>query len=309
MSGYVDLQVNGYSGVDFNAQDLTLDDFTAACQQIRLDGVSRILATIITAPLDSMIAKISRIAQWLDRVPEVAEVVAGIHIEGPFINPAQGFVGAHPRDAVQVATIDAADRLCDCGGGWVRMLTLAPEQDADAAVTGFLSDAGIVVAAGHSDASRDQLRHAIDRGLQMYTHLGNGCPALLPRHDNIVQRVLSLSEHLMVSFIADGHHIPTYALRNYLRCVPDHHIVIVTDAISAAGLGSGRFELSGQIVEVDDNGAAWAEGRTHFAGSAATFPRMVELLRRDLACSERDIHQWTELNPSRLLDPPIDSLS
>jgi N-acetylglucosamine-6-phosphate deacetylase len=160
----------------------------------------------------------------------------------------------------------------------------------------------VIVAAGHSDASRDQLRRAIDQGLSMYTHLGNGCPALLPRHDNIVQRVLSLSEQLTVSFIADGHHVPMFALRNYLQCIPSHHIVIVTDAISAAGLGPGRFELSGQIVEVDAGGAAWAAGRTHFAGSAATFPQMVNILKRDLAASDRDIRQWTELNPSRLLE-------
>ena len=154
MSGYVDLQVNGYAGIDFNAELLTEDELIQACQQIREDGTERFLATIITAPVDAMITKISRLASWLDQIPEFANVVAGIHVEGPFINPQDGFVGAHPGSAVQPARIDLAARLLDSGSGWVRMLTLAPEADPDASVTQFVSDAGVVVAAGHSDASR-----------------------------------------------------------------------------------------------------------------------------------------------------------
>ncbi len=175
------------------------------------------------------------------------------------------------------------------------MLTLAPEADPDARVTQYLSDEGVIVAAGHSDASREQLRRGIDHGLRLFTHLGNGCPSSLPRHDNIIQRVLSLSEDLMVSFIADGHHVPVFALRNYLRCVPDDNVVIVTDAISAAGLGPGRYELSGQIVEVDHDGAAWAACRTHFAGCATTLPKMIDVLKHGVGASDLDIQRWMKL--------------
>ena len=84
----------------------------------------------------------------------------------------------------------------------------------------------------------------------------------------------------MVSFIADGHHVPIFALRNYLRCIPNDNVVIVTDAISAAGLGPGKYELSGQIVEVDPDGAAWASCRTHFAGCATTLPQMIDVLKQ-----------------------------
>src|SRR5690606_29138374 len=97
----------------------------------------------------------------------------------------------------------------------------------DFAVTRWLADQGILVAAGHSDASRDQLRGAIDAGLRLYTHLGNGCPGMMHRHDNIIQRVLSLADTLAISFIADGHHVPPMALRNYLAVVPEEQIVIV----------------------------------------------------------------------------------
>lgn len=298
--GWIDLQVNGYGGVDFNADELSLQEVVTVCQRLAADGVDGILATIITAPLDAMVHRIARMARWIDEVPEVAARVHGLHIEGPFISPVTGYVGAHPPTAVLPASRDAAAKLIDAGGGHVRLLTLAPEHDADFAVTRWLADQGILVAAGHSDASRDQLRGAIDAGLRLYTHLGNGCPGMMHRHDNIIQRVLSLADTLAISFIADGHHVPPMALRNYLAVVPEEQIVIVSDAISAAGLGSGEFQLSGQTVYVDAAGAAWSADRTHFAGSAATLPKMRSVLL-DMGYPAERIHRWMADNPARLL--------
>jgi N-acetylglucosamine-6-phosphate deacetylase len=180
-------------------------------------------------------------------------------------------------------------------------LTLAPEQDAGAVVTAALSKQNVVVAAGHCDPTIEQLDQSLDAGLKLFTHLGNGCPGLMHRHDNIIQRVLSRSERLMISLIADGHHVPTFALGNYLRRIPDENIVIVTDAISAAGLGPGRYELSDQIVEVDPDGAAWAADRRHFAGCATTMKKMVEILKRDVQATDAQITQWTVTNPARLI--------
>jgi N-acetylglucosamine-6-phosphate deacetylase len=301
MASYVDLQVNGYGGVDFNSDALSDEQVVSACRQLLADGTAAALATIITAPLELMIARIGRIADWIDQIPEIASVIKGIHVEGPFINPAEGFVGAHPAAATVPARREIADQLLEAGRGQVRLVTLAPEMDSDARVTESLSDSGIIVAAGHSDASIDQLRQGIDHGIKLFTHLGNGCPGLLPRHDNIIQRVLSQSDQLMVSFIADGHHVPAPALQNYLDRVPTENIVIVTDAISAAGLGPGRYELADQVVEVDEDGAAWSACRTHFAGCASTFPQMIDFLKNQVGATDTDIERWLKDNPSRLL--------
>ncbi len=301
MSGYVDLQVNGYAGVDFNSLDLTLEEFTHAADRISDDGTDRFLPTLITASWEQMLQKIDRFASWLERGLVSKSQVLGLHLEGPFLSPVDGYIGAHPKDAAIAATIEKAAELIDCGKGWVRMVTLAPEVDPGGAVTRFLADQGIVVAAGHSDATRDQLSCAIDQGLTLYTHLGNGCPAYLPRHDNIIQRVLSLRDRLFVSFIADGHHVPAVALGNYLRCLSSDRIIIVTDAISAAGLGPGQYELSGQSVEVDDDGAAWAACRSHFAGCATPFPKMIHFLKSELQVSDEQVQAWFEDNPNRLL--------
>lgn len=299
-SGWIDLQVNGYYGVDFNSDDLTDQALIDVCRRLGDDGVASILATVITAPLDAMVRRISRLSQAIDRCPEVGQRLIGIHVEGPFINRAAGFVGAHPPDAVLPATVAAAQRLIDAGDGQVRLLTLAPESDAGFATTRWLADQGIVVAAGHSDASLAQLRGAIDQGLKLYTHLGNGCPMLMHRHDNIIQRVLRLADSLSISFIADGHHIPLMTLANYLRLVPEENVIIVSDAISAAGLGPGEFQLGDQIVHVEPDGSTWGGDRSHFAGSATTLPRMCEVLE-SLGIAKPQIERWLRDNPRRLL--------
>ena len=117
-------------------------------------------------------------------------MIVGFHAEGPFLNPAPGYVGAHQPECVRPACQADAQALLDAGGGLVKLLTLAPEQDPGAAVTKFLVEQGVVVSAGHCNPSLDQLKAAIDAGLSMVTHFGNGCPVELPRHDNVLQRFL-----------------------------------------------------------------------------------------------------------------------
>ncbi|EGF24332.1 hypothetical protein [Rhodopirellula baltica] len=299
---HVDLQVNGYAGVDFNGNELSTEQVKHACDVMRSHEVDRCLATVITDSMNAMCARISRIVDAIEADDEVAKTIAGIHVEGPFLSPLDGYAGAHPKSEIRAATIDDAERLLDAGRGHVRLVTLAPEQDPNGITTRWLHERGIIVAAGHTNASLDELDVAIDSGLSMFTHLGNACPSSIPRHDNIVQRVLSRASRLSISFIADGFHIPMMALGNYLQCVPDKNIVIVSDAISAAGLGPGTYALAGQNVHVDDDGAAWAECRTHFAGCATSVQTMAEKLRQELKIDEARIRAWTQTNPARLLE-------
>jgi N-acetylglucosamine-6-phosphate deacetylase len=183
----------------------------------------------------------------------------------------------------------------------VRLLTLAPECDAAFAVTRWLADRDIRVAAGHCNSSLDQLRGAIDNGLTLFTHLGNGCPLALPRHDNIIQRALSLSDRLWVTFIADGVHVPFVALRNYLRCVGLDRSIVVSDAIAAAGLGAGTFLLGGQNVVVDEQLATWSADRSHLMGAATTLPRACENLRTQLGLTADETRRLTYDNPRAAL--------
>lgn len=298
---YVDLQVNGYGGVDFNHDDLSPEGLHHACVQLREDGVAGILATIVTDKLPSMAARLGRIAAIRRQDAVVGEVIWGIHVEGPFLNDTPGYCGAHPPRAMRPADIGDMNRLLDAADGLVRQVTLAPERDPGMTVVRYLADRKILVSAGHCDPSVNQLRAAIDAGLSMFTHLGNGCPTTLHRHDNIIQRALGLRDWLTLSFIADGFHVPVPALGNYLRLAGFERSIVVTDAMSAARLGPGRYTLGSQTVEIGADGAARSADGSHFVGSTATMPRMAELLREDVGLAEDEVRRLLSDNPRRLL--------
>jgi N-acetylglucosamine-6-phosphate deacetylase len=296
-SGYFDLQVNGYAGVDFNSDGLTARPLHCCCEKLAQDGVGQILATIITADVDAMCRRLARIVELRERDPLARQMIAGFHIEGPFINETKGYRGAHPEEAIRPADPDMMRRLLDAAGGLTKLVTLAPERDADFAVTRLLANQGIVVSAGHTDASLDDLKAAIDAGLSMFTHLGNGCPMQLNRHDNIIQRALSLSDRLWLTFIADGVHVPWPALRNYLRAATLDRCIVVTDAISAASLGPGRYTLGHWDLLVGEDRVARAPDGSHLVGSAGTMPLSRSNLRSHLALTDEQIDRLTLHNP------------
>ena len=124
---------------------------------------------------------------------------------------------------------------------------------------------------------------------------------MLPRHDNIIQRVLSLSTRLHIGFIADGIHVPYVALGNYLRCCGLDRTFIVTDAVSGAGLGPGSYRLGNRQVIVDEKLATWAADRSHLVGSAVTMRRSVERLCAAVRLTDREVRQLTRDNPLAIL--------
>jgi N-acetylglucosamine-6-phosphate deacetylase len=300
-AGYFDLQVNGYRNVDFNADVLDADAVAAVCSELKSDGVAGILATVITADLDAMCRRLTNICRVRESGRQISEVIRGIHIEGPFLNAEQGYIGAHPVAAARPADGESMRRLLDAASGLTRIVTLAPECDPGLRVTKMLADQGIRVAAGHCNPSLDELRAAIDAGLSLFTHLGNGCPMLLPRHDNIIQRALNVSDRLHIGFIADGVHVPFVALRNYLQCCGCERAFVVTDAIRGAGLGPGDYSIGDQRVVVDENLATWAADRSHLVGSAGTMPRTAENLQKHLGMSEQQIRLLMVDNPRQIL--------
>lgn len=296
-AGYVDLQVNGYAGVDFNAATLSHAEIRQACMVLRRDGIAMILATVITDDIEVMTFRLRRLAQACASDPLVAQVIVGLHVEGPFINPADGYRGAHPAASVRPASIEMAARLLAAGDGKIRLVTLAPECDPGFRVTRYYLEAGVRVAAGHTDASLDILRAACDAGLSLFTHLGNGCPAVLPRHDNIIQRALALHERLWLCFIADGVHVPFFALNNYLSLAGVQHTIVVTDAMSAAGHSPGRFRFGQLDVEVGEDHVVRLRDSDLLAGAAISMPIAAANLSNALGLTPGHVRQLTSTNP------------
>jgi N-acetylglucosamine-6-phosphate deacetylase len=297
---YVDLQVNGYGGVDLNGDGATIDDIGRMCEHLEADGTEGILATIITDVPRVMAERINRVVRSRGASATARSVIRGIHLEGPFISPTDGYRGAHPLDAVVPANLELAKRLLDAGDGLVRIVTLAPECDAGLRVTRMLADCGVVVACGHSNASVAQLDAAIDAGLRMFTHVGNGCPAEMPRHDNIVQRILSRCGDLAFCFIADGKHIPLFALDNYLKLAGYQNAIVVTDAIAAASAGPGTYTLGRWHVTTREDGSVRSPDGSHFVGSTVTMAACHRNLVNELGLPPQVTQQLLEHNPNRV---------
>lgn len=298
---YFDLQINGYAGIDFCSRDLTGEQMRQACESLEADGIEGFLATLITDSIDSLCDKLRQMVRYCEEDERIRSRVRGFHVEGPFLSPLPGYIGAHPADCVVPATPDAAARLIEAGGGWVRLVTLAPEHDAGAATTRYLVDQGVTVSAGHCNPDLETLERAVDAGLSMVTHLGNGCPVDLPRHDNFIQRVLALSDRLWVCFIPDGAHVPFFALRNYLRHVGVERTIFTSDAIMAAGLGPGTYLLSGAPVEVDEAGVARRPGSPNLAGSTIRGHQVAANLREHLGLDAAEIDRVYRANPLKAL--------
>ena len=298
-----DLQVNGYAGVDFNRDDLTAESLRHACEQIAADGVAGFLPTIITDDLDAMQRRLARLAQLREQDDLATRLIAGLHVEGPFLNETPGYIGAHPAEHARPADREVMSRLLDAGGGLIRLVTLAPERDPGFAVTRLLSDAGVTVAAGHCDPTRDQLAGACDAGLTLFTHLGNACPASLPRHDNVIQRALSLRDRLRYTLIADGVHLPYWFLRNVVDLVGAGRSAAVSDAVTAAGLGPGRFTLGRWELEVGADLACRAPGGGHLVGSACPLGVAFERLQTECGFTRPEAVALTSENPRAFLKP------
>jgi N-acetylglucosamine-6-phosphate deacetylase len=302
MTGYFDIQVNGYGGLDFHKDVITGEELHACCRRLEKDGVTGIFATITTDALPVMARRLAQLVRLRTQDSFVQRMIAGLHIEGPFINETPGYRGAHPPDAIHPANVDEMKRLLDAGGGLVRLVTLAPERDPGLQTTRYLASQGIVVSAGHTNATLDELHAALDAGLSMFTHLGNGCPMQMHRHDNIIQRALSLAGQLWLCFIADGVHVPFFALKNYLKAAGCERTIITTDAAAPAGLGPGTYTLGRWTVVAGEDLALWAPDRSHLIGSGIHMPKVEANLRRHLGFTDAEIRRLLCENPRRAVE-------
>ena len=279
-----DLQVNGFAGVDFQRTDLSLAELRRAVVALHAHETQRIFLTLISAEPDALCRQFARVEQFRRADPLIAETICGYHLEGPFLNAGDGFRGAHPAAVQRAPDLAVFERMQSAAGGNVRLLTLAPEWPGSAEFIAEVVRRGVVVALGHTDASDAEIDAAIRAGATLCTHLGNGVPHMLPRHDNIVQRLLARDE-LTACFIPDGVHLPPFALRNFFRAKPPGKTILTTDAMAAAAAPPGRYTLGAIEVESRD-GAVREPGCAHLAGSCLTPDRGVANARDWLGISD-----------------------
>ena len=303
--GWMDLQVNGFDGHDVNEAGVMADDVAAMVQSLWRFGVTAVCPTVCTASEERIVAALRAIADACEADPLIAESIVGIHVEGPHISAEDGPRGAHPRDQVRPPDVAEYRRWQTAARGRLRIITLSPEYtEAPDYIRAIVAD-DVVASVGHTAANGDQIRAAVDAGARWSTHLGNGAHARIARHPNYIWDQLA-EDRLSAGFIFDGHHLPPAMMRTVIRAKGVERSVLVTDAVSVAGLPAGVYESAvGGRVELLPSGRLLLMGTPFLAGSAATLPVCLGNAVRHAGVNLHDAVRMVTANPSRLLGLPI----
>jgi N-acetylglucosamine-6-phosphate deacetylase len=270
-AGFVDLQVNGYAGHDLNGPTLDVATVRSLCQALLKAGVTTFLPTLITAPEARLVAALRTIREACARHPEVAAMVAGIHVEGPHIAPEDGPRGAHPAADVRAPDVAEFDRWQHAAGGLVKLVTLSPHWPEAPAYVRHLAKAGVSVSLGHTSADAAQIAAAVEAGATLSTHLGNGSHALLNRRHNHLWPQLA-DDRLTAMFIADGHHLTPAQLKVMLRAKGLGRSLVVSDTVALGGLPAGKYEtpIGGKVELRADGFLAIDDGTGNYLAGAAS---------------------------------------
>ena len=263
----MDLQVNGYKGVDFSDVNLTADDFVRACRGVFDAGTTAFLATIVTSPQQVYEHNLPLITAAMQR-DEFRDRLLGVHIEGPFISPEDGARGAHNPQWITHPDVRFLEQLIRWSDDNVKMITIAAELEGSADFAQYATERGIAVSLGHQMAGEDDLHRLVRAGAVSLTHLGNGVPRMLGRHENPIWAGLA-NDGLVAMIIADGHHLPASLLRTIIRAKGTERCVLVSDAASVAGLEAGRYDVLGQEVVLEETGLLHDPVTGYLAGSSA----------------------------------------
>lgn len=297
--GLVDLQVNGYKGVDFSGSDLTAADFARACRQLLAGGTTAFLPTLITSPADIYERNLPLIAETIDK-DEFRGRVLGIHLEGPFISRQDGARGAHTAEWVRNPDAGYLDELIHLANGKVRLLTIAADQEGAVELSRHATSRGIVVSLGHHMATDQDLDRLVQAGAKALTHLGNAVPAMLERHRNPIWAGLA-NDGLWATLITDGHHLPPALIKTILRAKGPQRCIVVSDASPLAGMPPGRYKSMGANVVLEGNGRLYNPATGYLAGSSATIPQCVDCLRNLGLLDPDDLVRVCFSNPLALI--------
>jgi len=267
--GLVDVQVNGYGGHEFNEAGLTEDTVAQISRQQDACGLVAYCPTATTHSDATLRHTLATIAAACERWPDVARRIAGIHLEGPYISAEDGPRGAHPREHVRPPDWDEFQRYQEAAGGRLVILTLSPEYEGSAAFIARVAASGVRVAIGHTAATSDQIRAAVDAGASFSTHLGNGAHPRIRRHPNYIWDQLA-DDRLWASLIVDGHHLPASVVKSFVRAKSAERCLLVSDITGMAGLPPGRYERTslGNVEVLDDGKLVVAGQRDLLAGAA-----------------------------------------
>ncbi|MEX1212103.1 MAG: hypothetical protein WEA36_04585 [Balneolaceae bacterium] len=301
--GFVDLQVNGFMGVDFSSGELTRETFLTACRGLIERGTVAFLPTIITSSPERFKRNLALMASMMDH-EELSGHLLGFHVEGPFLSPEEGAIGAHNPSWVLPPDPAFLDRLQGWASGNIRLITIAAECEGAEELCRHAVKQGITVSLGHQLANGEQMQRLADAGATALTHLGNGMPATVNRHRNPLVDGLACDD-LTAMVISDGHHLPESLLKVIWRVKGIDRFLVVSDASPIAGMPPGRYNALGNEVVLEPSGYLSNPETGYLVGSSATMLECMNVLADTGWFGPEELLRAGLENPLRLigLDP------
>jgi N-acetylglucosamine-6-phosphate deacetylase len=298
--GFVDLQVNGYMGVDFSSAGLQRDDIHRVTDALLKAGTIGYCATLITSDLEVYRRNLPLIAAAMEE-PGIKNRLLGIHMEGPFLSPEEGAHGAHAKHKMRLPDASEFDRFQEWARGNIAILTVAPELPGCIDfIRQVRSRHATKISVGHHLASGEILRQAADAGATLSTHLGNGCPNFLPRHENVLVYQLA-NDSLTAGLITDGNHLPPDFLKIALRCKGPDRVFIVSDSAPIASFEPGIYETLGNRVRLTEGGRIESLQAQHLVGSGCNLAQCMFHLQSLGLLTEAELWKVGLDNPLEIL--------
>ncbi|MDR2706282.1 MAG: hypothetical protein LBC02_10940 [Planctomycetaceae bacterium] len=296
--GLVDLQVNGFGGIDFNSPMLRTDEVEEACRLLYAEGVVAFLPTLVTNDFE-VIESLARTILAAD--DSLGATILGLHLEGPFISPHPEARGAHTATWICAPDINRIRRMQNIFQNKIKLLTFSPEWHGSAKFIEEVCGLGIRVAIGHTMATPEEITQAADAGATLSTHLGNGIPTLLPRHPNPIWSQLA-EDRLWVSLIGDGFHLSRDIFQTIIK-VKRKKAFLVSDSTKFAGMKPGKYQslIGGDVVLTAEGKLSMAENENLMAGSAMSLRMMIESLTRNGWLNFKEAWKLGSIRPWRYL--------
>lgn len=304
---FFDPQINGCLGIAFNSIHLRAEQVRSVADECAKHGIGGLCPTLITGSFEALHHGFATLNAAVESDSDLNRRLPGYHLEGPYFSEEDGPRGAHPREHIRDPDWDEFRRWQEAAAGRIRMVTIAPERTGAVPFIAKLASSGIVVAIGHTAATGDQIRAAIEAGARTSTHLGNGAHAVLPRHPNYIWEQLA-EDRLWASVISDGHHLPPAVLKCIVRAKGIERTLITCDASSLAGSKPGKYREWGTDLEVLDSGKVVLAGTPFLAGSGHFTDRCIGTMIRSAGISLKDAVEMATIRPRQLLGLPVHAI-
>ncbi|HEY6986832.1 MAG TPA: amidohydrolase family protein [Bryobacteraceae bacterium] len=301
--GFIDLQVNGFAGVDYNDPAAPSEAIAKSVRAMFTTGVTRFLPTLITGSEERIVGALRNLTrakeEFARNLSPEGEAMAGFHVEGPHISPENGPRGAHPLEHIRPPDVGEFQRWQEAAQGAIRLVTVSPEWEQAPSYVRALVRSGVVASVGHTKATAAQIHAVVAEGATMSTHLGNAAHPTLPKTQNYIWDQLA-DDRLTASFIVDGIHIPGPFFRAALRAKGIERTVLVTDAVMPAMCAPGPYRLGQVDVELREDGSVVLRGENRLAGSALRMDRAIGNAVRLGGISIHEALAMATVNPARV---------